>query len=140
MYNGQNEYVPYKKRTKRFSNGQGTHLPVTTDKADIVTYMYWPWSTLPLLFPRLLSFSKVFIIMHEYVNKIICILSYDKTNRTLYRLSFVVRLMISISKGKNTPIVLKDKLSLKSKLISYAIFFRLSSLPKSVASYCKKGR
>ena len=32
MYNGQNEYVPYKKRTKRLSNGQGTHLPVTTDK------------------------------------------------------------------------------------------------------------
>ena len=88
MYNGQNEYVPYKKRTKRLSNGQGTHLPVTTDKADIVTYMYWPWSTLPLLCPRLLSFSKVFIIMHEYVNKIICILSYDKTNRPLYRLSF----------------------------------------------------
>ena len=26
--------------------------------------------------------------MHEYVNKIICILSYDKTNRTLYGLSF----------------------------------------------------
>ena len=37
---------------------------------------------------RLLSFSKVFIIMHEYVDKIICILSYNKTNRTLYRLSF----------------------------------------------------
>ena len=34
------------------------------------------------------SFSKVFIIMHEYVNKIICKLSYDKTYRTLYRLSF----------------------------------------------------
>ena len=52
----------------------------------------------------------------------------------------LVRLMTSISKGKNTPIVLKDKLSLTSKLISYAIFFRLSSLPKRVASYCKKGR
>ena len=48
--------------------------------------------------------------------------------------------MTSISKGKNTPIVLKDRLSLKSKLISYAIFFWLSSLPKSVALYCKKGR
>ena len=85
MYNGQNEYVPYKKRTKRLSNGQATHLPVTT---DIVLYMYWPCGTLPLVCPRLLSFSKVFIIMYEYVNKIICILSYDKTNRTLYRLSF----------------------------------------------------
>ena len=96
MYNGQNEYVPYKKRTKRLSNGQGTHLPVTTDKADtsIVTYMYWPLGTLPLLCPRLLSFSKVFIIMHEYVNNIICILSYDKTNRTLYRLSFGTTILI----------------------------------------------
>ena len=84
MYNRQNEYVPYKKRTKRLSNGQGTHLPVTT---DIVTYMYWPRGTLPLLCPRLLSFSIVFIIMHEYVNEIIWILSYEKTNRTLYRLS-----------------------------------------------------
>ena len=45
----------------------------------------------PLLCPRLLSFSKVFIIMHEYVNKIICILSYNKTNRTLYRLSFGIK-------------------------------------------------
>ena len=88
MYNGQNEYVPYRKRTKRLSNGQGTHLPATTDKADIVRYMYWPRGTLPLLCPRLLSFSKVFITMHEYVNKIIYILSYDKNNRTLYRLSF----------------------------------------------------
>ena len=52
----------------------------------------------------------------------------------------IVRLMTSISKGKNTPIVLKDKISLILKLINYAIFFRLSSLPKSVASYCKKGR
>ena len=33
-------------------------------------------------------FLKVLIIMHEYVNKIICILSYNKTKRTLYRLSF----------------------------------------------------
>ena len=33
MYNGQNEYVPYKKRTKRLSNGQGTHLP-ETDRQD----------------------------------------------------------------------------------------------------------
>ena len=54
--------------------------------------------------------------------------------------SVLVRLMTSISKGKNTPIVLKDKISLKSKLIYYAILFRLSSLPKSVASYCKMGR
>ena len=52
----------------------------------------------------------------------------------------IVRLMTSISKGKNTPIVLKDKLSLKSKVIRYAFCFRLSSLPKSVASYCKEGR
>ena len=52
----------------------------------------------------------------------------------------IVRLMTSISKGKNTPIVLKDKISLILKLINYAILFRLSSLPKSVASYCKKGR
>ena len=28
------------------------------------------------------------LLMHEYVNKIICILSYNKTIRTLYRLSF----------------------------------------------------
>ena len=40
MYNGQNEYVPYKKRTKRLSNGQGTHLPVTTDKADVLDMRY----------------------------------------------------------------------------------------------------
>ena len=52
----------------------------------------------------------------------------------------IVRLMTSISIGENTPIVLKDKLRLKSKVISYAFYFRLSSLPKSVASYCKKGR
>ena len=52
----------------------------------------------------------------------------------------IVRLMTSISKGKNTLIVLKDKISLKSMLINYAFFFRLSSLPKSVASYCKMGR
>ena len=51
----------------------------------------------------------------------------------------IVRLMTSISKRKNTPIVLKDEISLISKLINYAIFFRLSSLPKSVASYCKRG-
>ena len=47
-----------------------------------------------LLCSRLLSFTKVFIIMHEYVNKIICILSYDKTNRTLYRLSFGKQFLI----------------------------------------------
>ena len=52
----------------------------------------------------------------------------------------LVQLMTSISKGKNTPIVLNDKISLILKLINYAILFRLSSLPKSVASYCKKGR
>ena len=52
----------------------------------------------------------------------------------------IVRSMTSISKGKNTPIVLKDEISLISKLINYAIFFRLSLHPKSVASYCKKGR
>ena len=46
----------------------------------------------------------------------------------------IVRLMTSIFKGKNTPIVLKDEISLISKRINYAIFFRLSSLPKSVAS------
>ena len=57
-----------------------------------------------------------------------------------YKTFFLVRLMTSISKVKNTPIVLKDKISLKSKLINYAIFPQLSSLPKSVASYCKKGR
>ena len=56
------------------------------------------------------------------------------------RLVMIVRLMTSISRGKNTPIVLKDKISLKLKLITYAIFFRLSSLPKNVASYCKMGR
>ena len=27
------------------------------------------------------------VIMHKYVNKIICILSYNKTNRTVYMLS-----------------------------------------------------
>ena len=47
--------------------------------------------------------------------------------------------MTSISKGINTPIVLKDKISLKTKLINYAIFFRLSPLPKSVASFCQMG-
>ena len=52
--------------------------------------------TLPLLCPRLLSFSKVFIIMREYVNKIICILSYDKTNKTLYRLSFGTKFFLSL--------------------------------------------
>ena len=36
MYNGQNEYVPYKKRTKRLSNGQRMQIPVKTDEADIV--------------------------------------------------------------------------------------------------------
>ena len=77
MYTGQNEYVPYKKQTKRLSNGQRTHIPVATDKADIVRY--WSWGTLSLLCPRLFSLSKVFINMHEYVNKIICILNYDKT-------------------------------------------------------------
>ena len=51
-----------------------------------------------------------------------------------------MRLMSSISKGKNTPNVLKNEISLISKLINYVIFFRLSSLPKCVASYCKKGR
>ena len=51
----------------------------------------------------------------------------------------IVRLMTSISKGKNTPIVLKDKISRKSELVNYAFFFRLSSLPKSVASYYKRG-
>ena len=39
----------------------------------------------------LLSFSKVFINMHEYVNKIICILNYDKTEH--YRLSFGTKLI-----------------------------------------------
>ena len=48
----------------------------------------------------------------------------------------IVRLMTSISKGENTPIVLKDKITIKSNLINYAMFFRLSSLPKSVGSYC----
>ena len=33
------------------------------------------------------------------------------------KINIIVRLMTSISKGKNTPIVLKDKISLKSKLI-----------------------
>ena len=96
MYNGQNEYVPYKKRTKRLSNGQGTHLPVTTDKADILTCMYWPLGTQPLLCPRLLSFSKVFIIMHKYVNKIICILSYDKIQAFIWYQVFKSRIFSSL--------------------------------------------
>ena len=79
MYNGQNEYVPYKKRTKRLSNGQGTH-----------------YRSQPLLCPRLLSFSKVFIIMHEYVNKIICILSYDKIQAFIWYQVFKSRIFSSL--------------------------------------------
>ena len=60
--------------------------------------------------------------------------------RDVLDFDLLVQLMTSISKGKNTPIVLKDEISLISKLINYAIFVRLSSLPKCVASYCKKGR
>ena len=45
-----------------------------------------------------------------------------------------------LDQTKNTPIVLKAKLSIKSKVIISSFISRLSLGQKSVASYCKMGR
>ena len=78
MDNGQNEYEPYKKRTKRLSNGQRTHIyrskrmkRMSSDNGHEVHSRYCVRDCS--------HFLKFFINMHEYVNKIICILNYDKT-------------------------------------------------------------
>ena len=47
--------------------------------------------------------------------------------------------MNSVSQVKNTPIVRKDKIGLKLKLIISSVDFRVLTRRKSVASYLKKG-
>ena len=44
-------------------------------------------------------------------------------------------LMNSVSQGKNTPIVRKDKIGLKLKLIISSVDFRVLTRRKSVVSY-----
>ena len=48
--------------------------------------------------------------------------------------------MNSVSEVKNTPIVRKDKIGLKLKLIISSVDFRMLTRRKSVASYKKKGK
>ena len=43
--------------------------------------------------------------------------------------------MNSVSQDKNTPIVRKDKIDLKLKLIIFSVDFRVLTRRKSVASY-----
>ena len=63
------------------------------------------------------------------------------TKRTCLARSVVLLwLMNSVSQDKNTPIVRKDKIGLKLKLIISSVDFRVLTRRKSVASYWKKGR
>ena len=48
--------------------------------------------------------------------------------------------MNSVSQVKNTPIVRKDKIGLKLKLVISSVDFRVLTRRKRVASYQKKGR
>ena len=55
-------------------------------------------------------------------------------------LAHILWLMNSVSQVENTPIVRKDKIGLKFKLIISSVDFRVLTRRKSVASYKKKGR
>ena len=52
----------------------------------------------------------------------------------------ILWLMNSVSEVKNTPIVGKDKIGLRLKLIISSVDFQVLTRRKRVASYYKKGR